>query len=112
MNVRNDTATTVCGICGTGFTPVGRQQWCSDTCRQTAWRRRTRVAPPTVPANPNIVYECPECEARYLNERRCADCNTFCYNIGPGGPCPHCDDLVTISELTNTPSEPARLQSP
>jgi len=23
------------------------------------------------------VYECPDCAARYLNERRCPDCNLF-----------------------------------
>lgn len=28
------------------------------------------------------VFECPECEARYLDERRCPDCHLFCRRIG------------------------------
>ncbi len=46
------------------------------------------------------VYECPDCEARYLNERRCPDCNLFCRRIDRGGNCPHCLLTVAISDLT------------
>ena len=53
--------------------------------------------------NPNgrasVIYECPECEARYLDERRCPDCNLFTRRIGPGGTCPHCDEPVAEAEL-------------
>lgn len=98
-SVRNDTATTVCGQCATSYVPVGRQQWCSPACRQAAWRRQ-RVLPRTVLAPVgDIVYQCPDCETRYLNERRCADCNTWCRNIGPGGNCPHCDEPVATRDL-------------
>jgi len=47
------------------------------------------------------VYECPDCETRYLDERRCPDCNLFCRRIAAGGNCPHCDEPVAISELTH-----------
>ena len=46
------------------------------------------------------VYECPDCEERYLDERRCPDCNLFCRRIDAGGNCPHCEEPVTISDLT------------
>ena len=35
---RNDTA--ACPACGQPFTRAGRRRWCSDACRQAAWRRR------------------------------------------------------------------------
>ena len=55
--VRNDTATTVCGQCGADFTAVGRRRWCSDACRQAAWRRRRAAPRPTQPAKIDTVYE-------------------------------------------------------
>ena len=45
------------------------------------------------------VYECPDCGERYLNQRRCPDCNLFCRRIDAGGACPHCDEPVAISDL-------------
>jgi hypothetical protein len=48
-----------------------------------------------------VIYECPDCETRYLDERRCPDCNLFCRRIGTGGTCPHCDEPVAHDELTN-----------
>ena len=98
-SVRNDTATTACGQCGTRFTASGRRQWCSDACRQTAWRRRQAAPRPTLPAKVDTIYQCPHCETRYLGEQRCPDCNTWCQRLGPGGPCPHCDELVAVSDL-------------
>ncbi len=50
----------------------------------------------------NVVYECSECGERLL-ESRCADCNLFCRRLGPGGPCPCCDELVTMAELLGEP---------
>lgn len=52
-----------------------------------------------VPAKADTVYECPECEARYLGTQRCEDCNRWCRRLGPGGPCPHCDDLVVLADF-------------
>lgn len=97
--VCNDAATTVCGQCGAGFIAVGRRRWCSDACRQSAWRRRRAAPRPTQPAKIDTVYECPQCQTRYLGIQRCDDCNTWCRRLGPGGPCPHCDDLVAVSDL-------------
>ncbi|HZW44895.1 MAG TPA: hypothetical protein VFF32_10955 [Dermatophilaceae bacterium] len=48
----------------------------------------------------SVIYECPECETRYLDERRCPDCNLFTRRIGPGGSCPHCDEPVAQTDLT------------
>jgi len=45
------------------------------------------------------VYECPECEQRYLGVRRCDACNLFCRRIGPGALCPHCDEPVAHKDL-------------
>jgi hypothetical protein len=53
-----------------------------------------------------VVYECPDCETRYLNQRRCQDCNLFCRRIDTGGHCPHCDEPVALSDLAE-PTPPA-----
>ncbi len=103
---RNDTG-AACPACGQPFTPAGRRRWCSDACRQAGWRRRHPVPgplpaglPPPPPARERTVYECPACQARYLGRQRCDDCGTFCRRVGPGGPCPHCDEAVAVSDLT------------
>ena len=43
--------------------------------------------------------ECPSCETRLLGEQRCPDCHLWARRIGPGGVCPHCDELVAFAEL-------------
>ena len=100
---RNDHLTIACPICGHGFRPSGRRRFCSDACRQAAWRARQPVTPlapiPSRSPRPVTVYECPECETRYLGTQRCDDCNTWCRRLGPGGPCPHCDDIVAVQDL-------------
>src|SRR5713101_3646461 len=48
---------------------------------------------------PAIVYQCPECDNRYLGQQRCEDCRSFCRRLGPGGPCPHCDEAVAVTDL-------------
>ena len=45
------------------------------------------------------VYECSSCQERLLGERRCSSCNRWCGNIGIGGECGGCGEIVTISEL-------------
>jgi hypothetical protein len=50
----------------------------------------------------SVIYEFPPCETRYLDERRCPDCNLFTGRIGPGGSCPHCEQPVAISDLIDT----------
>ena len=97
--VRDDGATATCEVCGSAFVPTGRQRWCSTKCRQRAWRRRSAASFPPLPAKATTVYACPACDARYLGEQRCEDCNTWCTKVGPGGSCPHCDEPVAISDL-------------
>jgi hypothetical protein len=110
MTVRNDSRddTVACPACGQPFTRAGRRRWCSDACRQAAWRRRHHARGPAPAALPSsqpasrdaTIYQCPDCDQRYLGQQRCEDCGTFCRRIGPGGPCPHCDEPVAINDLT------------
>ncbi len=98
---RNDSA--ACPACGQPFTPAGRQRWCSDACRQAAWRRRQPRTPAELPParsrKNNTIYECPDCGQRQLGQQRCDDCGTFTQRIGPGGTCPHCDEPVAITDI-------------
>jgi len=91
-----------CPSCGRGFRPAGRRRFCSDACRQAAWRRRHPAPRPAIPERsprPTTVYACPTCDARYLGEQRCHDCGIFCRRVGPGGACPHRDEPVAITDL-------------
>jgi hypothetical protein len=45
------------------------------------------------------IYQCPVCDTRYLGEQWCPDCQRFCRRLGPGGPCPQCDEPVAFSDL-------------
>jgi len=99
---RNDGVTITCPICGHGFRPAGRRRFCSAACRQAAWRTRQPVALPPIPIRsprPATIYECPTCETRYLGEQRCPECQHFCRRVGPGGPCPHCEEPVALVDL-------------
>lgn len=97
--VRNDDATMACAARGTVFRRSGRRRHCSDACRQAAWWRRGQAPVAPLVAKPDTVYECPSCEARFLGEQRCEECNTFARRLGPGGPCPCCEEPVAVSEL-------------
>ncbi len=99
--VRDDAATTPCAVCARPFEPDGRQRFCSTGCRQKAWRRQRSAPVQPVVARTETVYECPNCETRYLAEQRCDECNTWCRRIGPGGLCPCCDEPIAISDLFN-----------
>ena len=101
-DARNDGGARSCLVCRQPFTPVGRQQVCSAACRQARWRARHPAALPPIPAHsprPVTIYECPSCETRYLGTQRCEACGTFCRRVGPGGPCPHCDEPVALADL-------------
>jgi hypothetical protein len=87
-----------------------RGRYCSDACKQRAYRLRHVPAPATngVLATElkrlgelvaHTLYECPTCGERYLGERRCPECNRFCRALGLGGRCPHCDEPVLLAEL-------------
>src|SRR5664280_637486 len=41
----------------------------------------------------------PGCGERQLGEQRCETCRTFTRRIGVGGPCPHCDEPVAVTDL-------------
>ncbi|HXZ72985.1 MAG TPA: hypothetical protein VEH31_19220 [Streptosporangiaceae bacterium] len=105
---RDDNETTThrtidCPICARPFTPVRRQAYCTPACKQVAWRRR--IAPGTPAAIPprrdrsNVVYQCGECDTRYLAQQWCHDCARPCRRLGPGGECGHCGELLTAEEL-------------
>ncbi|MHB1502234.1 MAG: hypothetical protein ACYCYK_14065 [Candidatus Dormibacteria bacterium] len=81
--VRDGYATLRCQLCGKPLSGRGGKRWCSTVCRQRAWRL-AKAAPvaPKVVAKSDTVYECDECEARYLGEQRCPDCNIWCLICG------------------------------
>ena len=99
-----------CPVCAT-LVPSARARYCSDACKQRAYRRRQLdLGAPDLTGRPtaftwsgdrvpHTVYECPTCEARSLGERRCPDCHRFCRKLGPGGACPHCDEPILLAEL-------------
>ena len=97
-----------CQVCGTRLLRPRQRWYCSQACQMVAFRRRhghernhSGLEPASLKAvdRSRIVYECGHCGARSLGEQRCTDCNVFARRLGPGGPCPHCDELVTLSEL-------------
>ena len=100
----------LCPVCWTPFTKVGRQRYCTQACRKTAWKRRNatpvEVTEPVVPQGIRrrdiTIYACPTCETRYHGEQWCHDCNQPCTRIGLGGSCPHCSEPVAISDLLDT----------
>lgn len=103
--LRNDGVTIACGVCGRTFRPQGRRRFCSDACRQTAWRRRHPTALPPLPTrSPRsaTIYQCSGCDARYLGEQYCPDCQQFCRRLGPGGSCPHCQEPVAVTDLIHS----------
>lgn len=100
--LRNVGVTIPCPICQQRFTPVGRQRVCSAACRQSAWRQQHAVLPPPLPfrtPRAATIYECPSCETRYLGDQRCPECRSFCRKLGPGAPCPFCDEPLLLADL-------------
>ena len=97
--------TMACPVCGSPFTPSGRQRFCSDACRAGAHRRRRMAARPVlvVPAKvsrvPLTVYECDGCGSRAIGDQRCPDCSTFMRRVGIGGACPGCEEAISVAEL-------------
>jgi len=101
----------ICPMCGNEFQPDGRGRFCKPRCRQQAYRLRHRRLDTATLTNvthqlrrdhrliEQTVYECSSCQERLLGERRCHSCNLWCRNIGIGGECGGCGELVTVSEL-------------
>jgi hypothetical protein len=46
------------------------------------------------------VCQCPTCDTRHLGEQWCHECNQPRTRIDIGGLCPHCDEPITISDIT------------
>ncbi len=94
-----------CPICQQELHGGRARRWCSPACRQAAYRRRITAPAPLTPLpaarsrRDGAVYLCPECDTRLLGQQRCPDCNTFAVRLGPGGPCPHCDEPVAVTDL-------------
>jgi hypothetical protein len=106
----NDGLTQHCAICGRPFARSGRRVFCNATCRQTAWRRRHPMPLPSIPPRiprTHIVYQCPECDSRYLGEQYCRECGRFCRRVGAGGLCPTCEEPIAISDLLPEHAETA-----
>jgi hypothetical protein len=103
-------ASRACPVCQATLASA-RARYCSDACKQRAYRlRQTDTVPVDLAALTadlrsrralvaHTVYECPTCEARFLGDQRCPDCHVFCRRLGLGGLCPHCDGPVTLAEL-------------
>ncbi len=104
----NVSATPNCLNCQTALLSGRPRSYCSDACRITAWKRRMRATqstndiPKGRPIKAATIYECPQCEVRYLGNQYCSDCGSFCYKVGGGGYCPHCDEPVAFVDLVET----------
>lgn len=102
---RHDAVTIPCPVCATRFVPAGKRLYCRPACVAAAYRLRKRAAEPPVvipqdrPRKPVTVYECGACGTRAVGEQRCEDCGAFMRRVGLGGPCPHCGDAVTVTDL-------------
>jgi hypothetical protein len=116
-SVRDDTRNdsqhlATCPVCGVEFPPNGRGRFCTPRCRQQAFRLHHRQAASRATLIDladrlrrdhhliaQTVYECASCQERLLGERRCNSCNLWCRNIGIGGECGGCGEVLTVSEL-------------
>lgn len=92
---------TGCQACGRPLGGRSDRRYCSPACRQAAHRRRQVQPRPLAAPIPRsqTIYECPACGTRQLGEQRCEDCGVFSRRIGPGGPCPHCEEPVALADL-------------
>ncbi len=105
-----EAARPLCPVCWTPFTPIGRQRYCTDACRKTAWTRKNaatrRLTETTVPQpirrRDSTIYQCQSCETLYHGEQWCHDCNQPCTRVGLGGSCPHCAEPVALADLLDT----------
>ena len=91
--------------------PARRARYCSDACRQRAYRLRqidltgadTAALVTELKRRAKLLahrlFECPACGEFYLGVQRCADCNRFCRLLGLGGACPSCEQPILLAEL-------------
>jgi hypothetical protein len=104
-DTRNDTQPMACPVCATTFTPTRRQRYCTPACRQAAWRARhpnprpATVVPARTRRRDITVYQCQECDTRYLGQQYCHHCHQPCQRVDYGALCPQCDTPITISDI-------------
>jgi hypothetical protein len=99
-----------CFVCGGPLTD-SRAKFCSPAHKQFAYRLRRRTPPSSTELElrrklqrqrrltAHTIYECPNCQERFVGERRCQSCRLFCRSVGLGGHCPECDQPVLLSDL-------------
>jgi hypothetical protein len=99
-----------CLVCRASL-PSRRARYCSDACRQRAYRLRQVDLTGADTASlvtelkrraallAHRLFECPACGELYLGEQRCPDCNRFCRLLGLGGTCPSCEQPILLAEL-------------
>jgi hypothetical protein len=97
-------------VCGRAV-PSQKARYCARACQQRAYRLRqeprTDLDEPGLRRNlrrrgmlrAHTVYECPDCQQRYLGEQRCPECHRFCRALGLGGRCLDCDALILLTDL-------------
>ena len=114
-DIRNDNQPTPhCPVCAAPFTPIRRQRYCTPACRQAAWRTRHHdptpapvpVLPPATRRRDHTVYQCPTCGTRRLGEQWCPDCTRPAVRLDLGGLCPHCDQPITFTDITDQHPRP------
>jgi len=104
-------AARACPLCAAPL-PSPRARYCSEACKQRAYRLRQAARVPSDPTalarelrrlrtlRAHTLYECcSTCGERYLGVQRCPDCQHFCRAVGLGGACPHCDELLLITDV-------------
>jgi hypothetical protein len=57
--------------------------------------------PPSIRRRDITVYECPDCGLRRFAQQWCPDCHRRRTRIDRGGLCPHRDQPVALSDLTD-----------
>lgn len=101
---RDDPHTTPCPSCGAPFQPRGRRLYCSDACRQRAYRDRLRRPRPRrgtavhATLTEHTQYECTACGELYFGERWCTDCQRPCRRVGLAFQC-DCGETFLLSDL-------------
>jgi hypothetical protein len=103
-------AAQACSLCAAPL-PSPRARYCSEACKQRAYRLRqgehagpdpttlTRELRRLQTLRAHMLYECPTCGERYLGVQRCPDCQHFCRALGLGGACPHCAELLLLTDI-------------
>ena len=100
-----------CPMCDRTLPLHGRGTYCGPACRQRAFRlrRRQAIRPTLVNLMQRLrreqllivqtMYECSSCGERFVGVRRCGTCDCTRRNVGLGGECSTCAEILTIADL-------------